>query len=51
MAEELYATIAIGGAALLLAVVWCAAHLGAGIDHVTPPPANPVARVVALARR
>ena len=29
MTEELYAVIAIGGAALLLAVVWCAAHLGA----------------------
>src|SRR5664280_978463 len=51
MAEELYAVIAIGGAALLLAVVWCAAHLGAGIDHVTGPPANPVALVVDLARR
>src|SRR5664279_6180262 len=51
MTEELYAVIAIGGAALLLAVVWCAAHLGAGIDHVTAPPANPVALVVDLVRR
>jgi len=51
MTEELYAVIAIGGATLLLAVVWCAAHLGAGIDHLTPPPANPVALVVDLVRK